>query len=106
MHGDTSVFLSPNNKNEISSIISSFNPNKPVGPNSIPTKILKLIKDEILTHLSDIYNIFFSMGIFPLVLKTANVISVHRKGSTLDQNNYFSKYLFYQILKNFRKIGM
>ena len=37
-----SFFLSPTNKNEISTIISSLNPNKSIGPNSIPTKILKL----------------------------------------------------------------
>ena len=38
-----SFFLSPTNKNEISSIISSLNPNKSVGPNSIPAKIFKLL---------------------------------------------------------------
>ena len=47
-NSSSSFFLSPtNNKNEISSIISSLNPNRFVGPNSISTKILKLIKDEI-----------------------------------------------------------
>ena len=83
-----SFFLSPTNKNEISSIISSLNPNKSVGPNSIPTKILKLLKDEISSHLSDIYNISFSMGIFPSVLKTAKVIPVDKKDSKLDCKNY------------------
>ena len=70
-NSSNSFFLSPTNKNEISSIISSLNPNKSVGPNSIPTKILKLLKDEISSHLSDIYNIF-SVVIFPSVLKTAS----------------------------------
>ena len=83
-----SFFLSPTNKNEISSIISSLNPNKSVGPNSIPTKILKLLKYEISSHLSDIYNILFSMGVFPSVLKTVKVIPVHKKDSILDCNNY------------------
>ena len=66
------------------SILASINP----CPNSIPTKILKLLKDEISSHLSDIYNISFSMGIFPSVLKTAKVIPVHKKDSKLDCNNY------------------
>ena len=61
-----------------------------VGPNSTPTKILKLLKDEIASHLSDICNISFSMGIFPSVLKTAKIIPVHKKGSKLDCNNYRS----------------
>ena len=40
---DDSSFLSPTDKYEIINIISSFNPNKSTGPNSIPTKILKLL---------------------------------------------------------------
>ena len=93
-----SLFLFPTNKNEISRIISSFNPNKSLGPNSIPKKILKLlIQEENLSHLSDIYNIAFSMGVFPSVLKTAKVIPVHKKDFKLNCNNYhpnnsFTKY--------------
>ena len=37
-NSSNSFFLSPTNKKEISSIISCFNPNKSVGPNSIPIK--------------------------------------------------------------------
>ena len=62
-----------------------MNPNKSVGPNSIPTKIL--FKDVISSHLSDIYNISFSKGVFPSVLKTAKVIPAHKKDSKLDCNN-------------------
>ena len=104
-----SFFLFPTNKNEISSIISSLNANKSFGPNSIPTKILKLLKDEILSHLSDIYNISFSMGAFQSVVKTTRTIPVHKRYSKLDYNNYcpvsllsnIEKHLFYQILKKF-----
>ena len=39
-----SFFLSPNNKYEIQNVISSLNSSKSVGPNSIPTMILKLLK--------------------------------------------------------------
>ena len=49
-----SFFLFPTNKNKISNIISKLNPNKSVGPNSILTKVLKQLKDEISSHLSDI----------------------------------------------------
>ena len=79
-NSSNSFFLSTTNKNEISSIISSLNPNKSVAPNSTPTKILKLLKHEILSHLSDIYNISFLMIIRPSVLKTSKVILVHKKG--------------------------
>ena len=41
-----SFFVSPTDKTEIEDVISSLDSNKSVGPNSIPTKILKLLKDE------------------------------------------------------------
>ena len=36
-----SFFLSPTNKYKIQNVISTLNSNKSVGPNSIPTRILK-----------------------------------------------------------------
>ena len=41
-----SVFLSPTSKYEIINIISSLDSNKSTGPNSTPTKILKLLKNS------------------------------------------------------------
>ena len=43
----TPFFLSPNNKSEIQNMIFSFDSNKSVGPNTIPIKILKLLKNDI-----------------------------------------------------------
>ena len=45
-------FLSPTTPNEIKNIINSIKSSKCVGPNSIPTKILHLIKDKISIPLS------------------------------------------------------
>ena len=99
-NSSNSFFLSPTNKNEISSIISSLHPNKSVGPNSIPTKILKLLKDEISSHLSDIYNISFSMGMFPSVLKTAKVIPLYKKDSNKkDSKKMLEKLVYNRITK-------
>ena len=39
-------FLSPTDKDEIASIISSFDSTKSVGSNSIPTEILKFLKND------------------------------------------------------------
>ena len=39
-----SFFQSPTSKQKIQNIISSLNSNQSVGPNSIPTRILKLLK--------------------------------------------------------------
>ena len=41
-------------------LISSLNSNKSNGPNSLLTRILKLINNEIFTHQADIFNLLFS----------------------------------------------
>ena len=66
----STIFLQPTDKEEIANIISSFNSNKASGPNSIPYRILYLLKNEILKQLADLFNLSFMNGIFPLVLKT------------------------------------
>ena len=62
--------------------------NKASGPNSIPTKILKLFQKEFSNLLSDIINLSFNQGTFPNLLKIANVIPIHENGEKLDCNNY------------------
>ena len=63
--------------------------NKGVGPNSIPTKILKGdYKSDFSKPLSDMINTYFTTGIFPSVLKVANIIPIHKKGDKFDCNNY------------------
>ena len=83
-----SFFVSPTDKTEIENVISSLDSNKSVGPNSIPTKILKLLKNDISSQLSEIFNISFSSVVFPSILKTAKIIPVHEKHSKLDFSNY------------------
>ena len=61
-------------------MISSLDSNKSTGPNSLPTKILKLLKINI-------FNISFSTGFFPSMLKIAKVVPIGKKYSKLDYSN-------------------
>ena len=56
---EESLFITPTFAHEVNLIISSLNSDKSTGPNSHPTKILKLLKNEISTHLADIFNHLF-----------------------------------------------
>ena len=71
-----SFFLSPTDKYKIINIICSLDSNKSIGPKSIPTTILKLLKNNISTQLSDIFNVSFSTGVFPYILKIAKVVHI------------------------------
>ena len=61
---------------------------------------MKLLKNYISSPLSQIFNISFSSGVFPSILKTAKVILVHKTDSKLD----FSNYLLISLLSNIEKI--
>ena len=76
---------------------------KASGPNSIATKILKLFKKEFSKPLSDIINLSFNQGVFPNLLKIANVTPIHKKGGKLDCNNYRPISLLSNISKIYEK---
>ena len=46
------------------------------------------LKQEISKQLADLFNLSFSSGSFPSILKTAKVVPVFEKGSNLDYCNY------------------
>ena len=55
-----SFLITSTNKEEIYKVISSLKSNKSCGPNSIPTKVLDLLQDQISNHLATIWNLSFS----------------------------------------------
>ena len=84
--------------------ISSFNCNKASGPNSIPYRILFLLKNEILKQVVDLFNLPFMTGVFLFALKTPKVVLVFRKYSKLDYNYYRPISLLSNIEKILSKI--
>ena len=55
--------------------------NRSSGQNSIPQKILNLLKIYISKQLADLFNLSFSSDVFPLLLKIAKVVAVYKKDS-------------------------
>ena len=86
--GDHSFFLSPTSPGEIEKIIEKLNPSKSTGPNGIPVFILKAFKGFFSYWLSILINLCFETGEFPLMLKLAKVIPLHKKESVLNFLNY------------------
>ena len=100
---DETIFLNPTTPADIESLINCIKANKAIGPNSIPTKILKEFKTELSEPLSDIINVSVNKGIFPDFLKVAKVIPIHKKGEKIDPNNYRYTSLLSNISKLYKK---
>ena len=98
----STIFPQPTDQEEIANIISCLNSNKASGPNSIPYRILFLLKNEIGKQSADLFNLSIMTGVFPSALKTANVVSVLKKDSKFDCSNYRP----ISLLSNIEKICM
>ena len=54
---------------EVALLLKCLNPRKAYGPNSIPTEVLHLLANDICKPLSIIFNLSFSTGQYPDLLK-------------------------------------
>ena len=66
--------------------------------------IFILLRNEKSNPLADIFNLFFSSGKFPSVLKIAKVVPVYKKESKLDYQNYRPIFLLCNIEKILEKL--
>ena len=99
-----SFFINPTDKTEIKNIILSLASLKSIGPNCIPTKILQLLSNDILIQFAELFNLPFSEGVFPSILKTCKVIPIYKKNSQLNCSNYWPISLLSNIDKILEKI--
>ena len=70
-----SFFLSPTDSTEVSNLILSLKNGKAAGPNSIPTLVLKHLINEVSVVLANLFNLSFSTGVFPDILKISSVLT-------------------------------
>ena len=99
-----SLSFEPTDNEEVLKIISQFKINKALGPMSIPSNIIPMIKDIISDPIAKIANLSFLKGTPPDNLKLAKVIPIYKKGSKLSTCNYRPISLLSNINKIFEKI--
>ena len=89
---------------EVLKFISELNDKKSTGPNSIPTKVLKIIAPRICVLLSNLINECIRQGNYPDLLKNASISPIHKKDSKWLVENYRPISLLSNINYLFEKI--
>ena len=72
----------------IAKLLHSLNPYKAVGPDCIPTHILKIASDQIAPVLTRIFQKYYDSGILPSDWKDANIVPIFKKGDKKLPSNY------------------
>jgi hypothetical protein len=69
-------------------LLVGLDANKALGPDKIPTKVLKECASEVAESLTYLFNKSLQLGLFPTPWKDANVCPVYKKGRKKDIRNY------------------
>ena len=83
-----SVFLTPCTEAELLSIINKLPNKKSSGYDGVSNILLKEIKEELLYPLCRIFNSSLHLGIFPTLMKHAEVVPLYKAGLKHLTTNY------------------
>ena len=86
-----SLFMTPCTETEVANFMQQLPMKTSSGHDNISNVLLKLIGVHLLTPLTRIFNDSISMGVFPDIMKLADVVSVQSKREVL--RNQFLAYL-------------
>ena len=82
------IFLSPVDEIEVNSMITNLKGSKACGQNSIPNRVLKTFKEDLILPIKEIINLSFLQGKFPDILKQAEICPIYKKKDKSLCENY------------------
>ena len=73
---------------EVSDQLKGLNTSKAIGPDGIPSAVLKECHTELADSLTELYNLSLTLGKVPKAWKCANVVPIFKKGNSNIVKNY------------------
>ena len=101
---DNSMFLSPTDKEEIKSIIMNLPAKNSSGHDEISNNLLKKLGPSLLTPIEKIFNKSLNEGVFPDLMKLADISPLFKSKLNNEANNYRPISLLITISKVLEKI--
>lgn len=100
-----SISFAPNDTSadEVAKLIQRM-PNKSCGTDAIPILVWKYCCDIVAPVLSKLFNYSIKEGVFPSILKRAQIIPIHKSGPRNDISNYRPISLLPTMSKIFEKL--
>ena len=97
------MFLSPVPESEVCDEISKLSDRKSIGHLDIAVKLLKACKCELGKYLTHLFNLSMKSGVFPNVLKTAQVIPIYKGNEWYLTQNYIPISILSVVIKYLKK---
>ena len=97
-------FLFPVDTKEIFKIISSLENKSTAGHDAISSKLLKRVASVVSYHAAKLVNRSIQEGFFPVFIKTAKVIPLHKNRNFENPSNYRPISLLSSLGKMFEKV--
>ena len=73
---------------EVTDILNDLNPNKALGPDGIPTRVVRTCSEQLALPLTLIFNTSLQTGVFPSLFKRGNVVPIFKSESRNEASNY------------------
>merc|ERR1712142_1351967 len=89
---------------DIEDAIDELSPNSAAGPDQFPAILLKQCKKTLSKPLYLIWKKSLRIGEIPIILKTANIVPIHKGDSRGEAKNYRPVALISHIIKIFEKV--
>ena len=87
-YNNSSFFMTPVTEDELHKLINDLKPGKSPGLDGITASVVKHVRTIIAPILAYLYNLSFTSGVFPKILKHAVVIPIFKKGCPKNPSNY------------------